>query len=36
VRFFTSPTCHHKPEVYSGLGESEAVALLRDFFRARR
>ena len=36
VRFFTSPTCHHTPEVYSGLGESEAVALLRDFFRARR
>jgi tRNA(adenine34) deaminase len=36
VRFFASPTCHHTPEVYSGLGESEAAALLKDFFKARR
>jgi len=36
VRFFMSPTCHHRPEVYSGMGESEAAALLRDFFKARR
>ena len=36
VRFFGSPTCHHVPEVYSGLGESEAATLLRDFFRERR
>jgi tRNA(adenine34) deaminase len=36
VRFFASPTCHHVPEVYSAVGESEAVALLREFFRARR
>jgi tRNA(adenine34) deaminase len=36
VRFFTSPTCHHVPEVYSGVGESEAATLLRDFFKARR
>ena len=36
VRFFVSPTCHHAPEVYSAVGESEAAALLRDFFRARR
>jgi tRNA(adenine34) deaminase len=36
VRFFASPTCHHRPEVYGGLGEAEAAALLRDFFRARR
>lgn len=35
-RFFTQPTCHHRPEVYSGIGESEAAALLRDFFTARR
>jgi tRNA(adenine34) deaminase len=35
-RFFAQPTCHHRPEVYSGIGESEAGALLRDFFRARR
>lgn len=36
VRFFAGPTCHHRPEVYSGIGESEAAALLRDFFAARR
>jgi tRNA(adenine34) deaminase len=36
VRFFASPTCHHRPEVYSGIGESEAAALLRGFFKARR
>jgi tRNA(adenine34) deaminase len=36
VRFFASPTCHHIPEVYSAVGESEAAALLREFFRARR
>jgi tRNA(adenine34) deaminase len=36
VRFFVSPTCHHTPEVYSGIGEHQAAALLRDFFKARR
>ena len=36
VRFFASPTCHHRPEVYSSVGESEAATLLRDFFKARR
>ncbi|HLJ00594.1 MAG TPA: nucleoside deaminase [Bradyrhizobium sp.] len=36
VRFFASPTCHHVPEVYSAVGEREAAALLRDFFRERR
>lgn len=37
VRFFSSPTCHHRPEVFGGMGESEAAALLlRDFFTARR
>ena len=35
-RFFTQPTCHHRPEVFAGLGEGEAAALLRDFFAARR
>ena len=35
-RLFGQPTCHHAPEVYSGIGEGEASALLRDFFRARR
>jgi len=36
VRFFAAPTCHHRPEVYGGISEGEAAALLRDFFRARR
>ena len=36
VRYFSSPTCHHRPEIYSGIGESEAGELLRAFFAARR
>jgi tRNA(adenine34) deaminase len=36
VRFFNAPTCHHKPEVYSGIGEAEAAAVLKDFFAAKR
>jgi tRNA(adenine34) deaminase len=36
VRFFASPTCHHRPEVYGGIGESDAAALLKEFFKARR
>jgi tRNA(adenine34) deaminase len=36
VRFFASPTCHHRPEVYGGINESECAALLKDFFQARR
>jgi tRNA(adenine34) deaminase len=36
VRFFSSPTCHHRPDVYGGMAEQEAAALLRDFFAARR
>ena len=36
VRFFAQPTCHHRPEVYGGINESECAALLRDFFAARR
>lgn len=36
VRFFAAPTCHHAPEVYSGIGETAASAVLRRFFRDRR
>ncbi|WP_284728043.1 MULTISPECIES: nucleoside deaminase [Alphaproteobacteria] len=36
VRFYAQPTCHHAPEVYSGLSESESATLLRDFFQDRR
>jgi tRNA(Arg) A34 adenosine deaminase TadA len=35
-RFFAAPTCHHAPDVYPGIGEREAAAILRDFFRNRR
>ena len=35
-RFFSLPTCHHAPEVYPGIGESEAAGLLKSFFAARR
>ncbi len=35
-RIFDQPTCHHRPELYPGVGESEAGELLRAFFRARR
>jgi tRNA(adenine34) deaminase len=36
VRFFAQPTCHHAPEVYGGIREGEAAALLRAFFGDRR
>ncbi len=35
-RVFAHPTCHHAPEVYGGIAEAEAAALLRAFFRSRR
>ena len=35
-RLFAQPTCHHRPDVYAGLGEGEAAALLRGFFAERR
>jgi tRNA(adenine34) deaminase len=36
VKFFASPACHHRPEVYGGMAEAEAAALLKEFFRERR
>jgi tRNA(adenine34) deaminase len=36
VKFFASPTCHHRPEVYGGMAEAEAGAILKRFFRERR
>jgi tRNA(adenine34) deaminase len=36
VRFFSAATCHHRPEVYGGIGEREAAMLLREFFAERR
>lgn len=35
-RIFASASCHHRPEVYGGIGEARAAALLRRFFRERR
>jgi len=35
-RIFAQKSCHHRPEIYPGIGESEASALLRAFFQARR
>jgi tRNA(adenine34) deaminase len=35
-RLFAQATCHHAPEVYSGMGEAEAGEMLKAFFRARR
>ena len=35
-RFFTQPTCHHRPEIYGGIGAIESAALLQNFFGARR
>lgn len=36
ARIFAQPTCHHRPEVVAGVGEAEAAAQLRAFFRERR
>jgi Cytosine/adenosine deaminases len=36
ARVFNQPTCHHRPEVFSGIGEAEAAEQLRSFFAARR
>src|SRR4029077_5822358 len=36
VRFFASPSCHHRPEIYGGICGQESATLLRGFFAARR
>jgi tRNA(adenine34) deaminase len=36
VKFFASPTCHHRPEVYGGLADADASSLLKEFFKERR
>ena len=35
-RIFSQPTCHHAPEVYGGIEEVRAGALLQQFFESRR
>jgi tRNA(Arg) A34 adenosine deaminase TadA len=36
IRFFSQPTCHHRVEAYSGIGENRAKSLLKEFFKSRR
>ncbi|MEH6646040.1 nucleoside deaminase [Sulfitobacter sp.] len=36
ARVFYHPQCHHAPEIFEGIAETESAALLRDFFAARR
>jgi tRNA(Arg) A34 adenosine deaminase TadA len=36
ARIFQQSTCHHRPEIYGGIGEARAAVLLRDFFAPRR
>jgi tRNA(adenine34) deaminase len=35
-RLFSQPTVHHRPDIYPGIADTEAAALLRDFFATRR
>jgi tRNA(adenine34) deaminase len=36
ARIFSQATCHHKPEIYGGISESECGELLKGFFKERR
>jgi tRNA(Arg) A34 adenosine deaminase TadA len=36
ARVFSQPTCHHAPEVYAGIDEDRAAALLKAFFAEKR
>jgi tRNA(adenine34) deaminase len=36
ARVFEQAQCLHRPEVYSGIGEAEVAAMLRQFFAAKR
>ncbi|GAA2846542.1 tRNA-adenosine deaminase [Aminobacter aminovorans] len=36
IRFYASPTCHHAPDVYAGIGETRAAEMLKSFFKDRR
>ena len=36
ARVFAHPQCHHRPELFSGIGEEASARLLRDFFADRR
>lgn len=36
ARVFSHATCHHAPEIYSGLGEAAAQKILTEFFQDKR
>lgn len=36
AKFFTQPTCHHRPEIYGGIDEQASAELLRRFFQSKR
>jgi tRNA(adenine34) deaminase len=36
ARVFSQPTCHHAPDLYPGLAEAQAAALLKTFFQDKR
>ena len=36
ARVFDHPQCHHRPQVYDGIGADPARALLTRFFQSRR
>lgn len=35
-QLYAQPTCHHRPDVYTGIGEEASAVLLREFFASRR
>lgn len=35
-RFYAQPTCHHAPDVYGGIAETQSASILTEFFRLRR
>lgn len=36
ARFYAQPTCHHVPDIYTGIGENDARNLLQNFFKEKR
>jgi tRNA(Arg) A34 adenosine deaminase TadA len=36
ARFYDQPTCHHKPQVTSGIMAEDCGQILKDFFKRKR
>jgi tRNA(adenine34) deaminase len=36
IRFFTLPSCFHRPQIYPNIHEQEAATLMKSFFKAIR